>query len=134
VNYRVGKYGRYEWDKDGETYYTEGFPPSLQNMEADPDYIIAQMDFVGIDVAVLQNDYLYGYLNDYFGEAVHKYPDRFIGTVKVKEADAYRDEQLVELHRCADQYGFRAVFFQRATMRYAGCTTAWMTGGMTRSG
>ena len=51
VNFRAGKFGRYEWDKDGETYYTEGFPPSLQDNVAAPDYMVAQMDYVGVDVA-----------------------------------------------------------------------------------
>jgi predicted TIM-barrel fold metal-dependent hydrolase len=120
VNFRAGKYGRYEWDKDGETYYTEGFPPSLQNMEADPDYMAAQMEFTGVDVAVLQNDYLYGHLNEYFAEAIRRYPERYIGTIKIKEAEAYEDRQIAELHRCAE-LGFRAVFFQRASLRLAGC-------------
>jgi predicted TIM-barrel fold metal-dependent hydrolase len=120
VNFRAGKYGRYEWDKDGETYYTEGFPPSLQDNEATADYMVAQMDFVGVDRAVLQNDFLYGYLNDYFGEAVRKYPDRLIGTVKVREPEAFADDQIRELHRCVTDFGFRGVFFQKSGFRLAG--------------
>src|SRR5262245_15349979 len=120
VNFRAGKYGRYEWDRDGETYYTEGFPPSLQDNEASPDYMVAQMDFVGVDVAVLQNDFLYGYLNEYFAEAVRQHPDRLVGTVKVREPEAFRDEQIRELHRCVGEYGFRGVFFQKSGFRLAG--------------
>ena len=122
VNYRAGRFGRYEWDKDGETYYSEGFPPSLQDMESTADYMIAQMDFAGIDVAVLQNDYLYGYLNDYFGDAVRQYPDRFIGTVKLKEVEAFSDVQIAELNRCVTEFGFKGLFFQKAGFNLAGST------------
>jgi predicted TIM-barrel fold metal-dependent hydrolase len=120
VNFRAGRFGRYEWDKDGESYYTEGFPPSLQDMESTADYMVAQMDFAGIDVAVLQNDYLYGYLNDYFGEAVRRYPSRFVGTVKLREVEAFTDAQLSELNRCAADFGFKGVFFQKAGFNLAG--------------
>jgi predicted TIM-barrel fold metal-dependent hydrolase len=122
VNFRAGKYGRYEWDKDGETYYTEGFPPSLQNMECTADYMVAQMDYIGVDVAVLQNDYLYGHLNDYFADAVRTYPSRCIGTIKVTEAEAYTDPQLRVVERYAREYGFKGLFFQRGELRLAGRT------------
>src|SRR2546430_17729887 len=53
VNLRAGKYGRYEWDKDGETYYTEIFPPSLQNMACTADYIVAQIALPRVAMVVL---------------------------------------------------------------------------------
>jgi len=31
---------------------------------------------------------------DYFGEAVRTYPERFVGTVKVKEPEAFTDAQI----------------------------------------
>jgi len=120
VNFRAGKYGRYEWDKDGETYYFENFPPSLQDMECTADYMVAQMDFVGIDAVVLQNEFLYGYLNDYFGEALRKHPGRFIATAKLREPEAHTDAQLAELRRCVKQLGFRGLYFQRFGLQLAG--------------
>jgi predicted TIM-barrel fold metal-dependent hydrolase len=120
VNFRAAKYGRYEWDKDGETYYTEGFPPSLQNMECSADYMVAQMDFVGVDMIILQNEFLYGYLNDFYGEAVKTHPDRFIATTKLKESEAHLDSQLGELRRCVRELGFKGLYFQKIGLELAG--------------
>lgn len=119
VNFRAGKYGRYEWDKDGETYYTEGFNPCLQDMTCTAEYMVAQMDFVGVDMLVLQNEFLYGYNNQFFVEAVRAHPGRFIATVKLKESEAETDTQLAVLAKHVKD-GFRGLYFQRFGLELAG--------------
>src|SRR2546430_1676170 len=56
VDFRAATFGRYEWSLDGEEYYVQQFSPSLQTNESSPEFVITQMDFVGIDTAVLQHD------------------------------------------------------------------------------
>ena len=104
---RVGRYGRIEWKGlDGDCYVSL-YAPSLQDMIAPPEYMLAEMDLSGVEMTVLQNAWLYGQLNDYFSEAVKKYPNRFIGTVQVDEAEGYKDKQITELRRAVTKLGLR---------------------------
>jgi predicted TIM-barrel fold metal-dependent hydrolase len=105
VNFRVAKYGRFEWTKDGEEFRLHQCAPSLQDTEASPEYMIAEMDYAGIDRAVLQNMFLYGRLNKYFAEAVRQYPRRFIGQAQILETQAHRETQIEELRNAVGGLG-----------------------------
>jgi predicted TIM-barrel fold metal-dependent hydrolase len=99
AKFRVGRNGRFEWEKDGEGYYVQFLPPSMLDLSCPADYMITQMDYVGIRSIVLQNDHIYGNLGEYFAEAMRQYPGRFIGLANVDEAFAWRDDQLAILER-----------------------------------
>jgi len=105
VNFRIGKFGRLEWTKGGIDYYVHLYAPSLQDMAAPAEFMLAEMDYAGVDMAVLQNTFLYGQLNDYFAEAVKRYPNRFVGQAQVNEAKAYEESQIMELRRAVRQLG-----------------------------
>jgi predicted TIM-barrel fold metal-dependent hydrolase len=111
VEFRIGRYGRLEWTKGAESYYINLYSPSLQDMTATPEYILAEMDYAGVSMAVLQNAWLYGRLNDYFAAAQRRYPDRFIGTVQVNECRAAEDSQLAELRRGVQDLDLRALYY-----------------------
>src|SRR5438874_11168469 len=70
VNFRVGRFGRFEWTVQGSDLYLQYFPPSLQTMASPPEFMAQQMARAGVDRAVLQNARPYGRLNDYFAGAV----------------------------------------------------------------
>lgn len=105
VNFRVGKFGRLEWTKAGVDYYVHLYAPSLQDMTATPEYMLAEMNWAGVDIAVLQNAFLYGQLNDYVADAVSKYPNRFVGQAQVKEIEAHKESQIMELRRAVKELG-----------------------------
>lgn len=111
VDFRVGRYGRLEWTKGRESYYINLYGPTLQDMTATPEYLIAEMDYAGVSMAVLQNAWLYGHLNDYCAEAQRNYPDRFVGTIQVNEARAWEESQRIELHRGVEELGLRALYY-----------------------
>ncbi len=90
------RYGWAEWTVGGEDYYLQFMPPSLQDNAAPPKLLIAPMDHAGVDQAVLQNDHLYGHLNDFFADAVRRFPRRLIGLARVEESRAYAPDQLGE--------------------------------------
>lgn len=115
VGFRVGRDGRFEWTKDGEPYYIQFMPPTLQTMEAPVNFMVHQMDYAGIDVAVLQNDHIYGSLNEFFAEAVDEHPDRFIGLAQVEEPLAYRDDQVARLHEAISKLRLRGLYFTTST-------------------
>jgi len=111
VNFRVGKFGRLEWTKKGVDYFMHLYGPTLQDMTATPEYMLAEMDYIGVGTAVLQNAWLYGRLNDFFAEAQRRYPDRFIGTVQIHEARAYEKNEITELIRGVRELGLKALYY-----------------------
>lgn len=112
INFRVGKFGRMEWTEDGVDYYRQFMPPSLQEQMATPEFILAQMEHAGVDMAVLQNCKLYGKLNNYFAECMRKYPDRFVGTAEINEFEADKESEISKLRHVVKQLGFNAIFYE----------------------
>jgi predicted TIM-barrel fold metal-dependent hydrolase len=111
VNFRVGRFGRFEWTAEQTDLYLQFFPPSLQDMACPPEFMLQQMARAGVDRAVLQNARLYGRLDDYFAEAVRAYPDRFIGLADVDEANAHMPEQIDKLRHAVRDRRLRGVYY-----------------------
>lgn len=78
VDFRIGEFGRVEFTVDREDYYIQWMPPTLWNMSSSPEFMVTQMDYVGVDRGVLQHDRIYGRLDDFFSECLQKFPDRFV--------------------------------------------------------
>jgi predicted TIM-barrel fold metal-dependent hydrolase len=114
VRFRVGRCGRFEWEKGGEEYYVQFLPPGLQGMAAPPEFMVVQMDYAGVRAAVLQNDPIYGDLAGYFAEAIRRHPGRFIGLARVDEAFAYRDDQMAALRDAVEGLGMKGLYFTTA--------------------
>ena len=112
INFQVGKFGRMEWAKDGVDYYRQYMPPSLQEQIAGPEFMIAQMEHAGVDMAVLQNCKVYGKLNEYFAECVRKYPDKFVGTGEINEFEADKESEIEKLRYIVNELGFNALFYE----------------------
>jgi len=114
VNFRAGRFGRFLWEKDGEEYYVQFLPPNLQEMASPAEFMVTQMDYVGIDTCVLQNDHIYGNLSSFFADAVKKYPGRFIGLANVDEAFAYQDDQVATLKHAVEKLGMKGLYYTLA--------------------
>ena len=54
--------GRLVWTFEGETYTKQYLPPMLHNLEATPEVLLAEMDYAGVDMAVLHTDPALGLL------------------------------------------------------------------------
>jgi predicted TIM-barrel fold metal-dependent hydrolase len=118
VDFRVGRYGRFEWSADGEELYLQYFPPSLQAMASPPEFMLQQMARAGVDRAVLQNARPYGRLNTYFMEAVRNYPTRFIGLADVDESNAHTVQEIDTLRNAVRELGLRGLYYaNRALIR-----------------
>jgi len=112
VDFRVGRYGRFEWTiDDGDDVYLQFFPPSLQAMESPPELMLQQMARAGVDRAVLQNARPYGRLNDYFAAAVQAYPDQFIGLADVDEPNAHSPVDIDRLRHAVKDMGMRGLYY-----------------------
>jgi len=111
VNFRAGRFGRLQWDRSGETYYLPLYAPNMQHLESPPEFLIAHMDNAGVDVGILQNAFLYGDLNDFFADAVKKYPNRFIGTIQVNESRADQPDEMAKLKKAVLEHGLKALYY-----------------------
>lgn len=111
VNFRIGRFGRLEWTYAGEDYYVQWMPPTLADMAAPPELMIQQMDYVGVDKAVLQNVHVYGDLNKYLSECVRSYPDRFIALAVVNEWEADQESQVLRLRHAITELGLSGLYF-----------------------
>jgi hypothetical protein len=119
VGFRIGDYGRVEWEQDGVGLYRQYQSPLLHDMASPPELVVAMMDAAGVDVAVLQNDRNYGRLNPEVIDAVRRFPGRFIGLAQVDEGHGWHDNQLAELERCAGR-GLRGLYFKLQGLSTAG--------------
>src|ERR671917_2013569 len=100
VNFRVGRFGRFEWEKDGVAYYIQWLPPHLENNEARPERMLAQMQYVGVDRAMLQRGRMYGFIDEYIADIVRRYPDKLRGCLTVEESQLEQPGQIEHLRRC----------------------------------
>jgi len=112
INFRVGKFGRFEWTEGGVDYYRQYMPPYLQEQTCSPELMLAQMDHTGVDMALLQNAKVYGKLNDYFAECVRKYPDRFVGLAEITELEADKDSEILKLRHAINDLGLKGIYFE----------------------
>ena len=111
VDFRIGRFGRLDYTHEGEEYYTQWMSPNLRDMSSPAELIVAQMDNVGVDRAVLQHDRIYGKLDDFLGDCVRRYPDRFVALAQVDEWVGGRHDQLDRLKRQVQELGFSGLYF-----------------------
>jgi predicted TIM-barrel fold metal-dependent hydrolase len=125
VGFHVGENGRFLWKYEGETYYIHFMPPSLQTNACTPELLLAQMAYVGVDVAVLQNAHLYGRLNEYFATAQARYPDKFIALAEVDEVHADSEAELRDLRVAIRDLGLRGIYYANRAFFFDGYRTSF---------
>ena len=65
------------------------FPPFNERTEFTPEMLVANLDWAGVDKAVLQQGTIYGECNQFVHDAVRRYPGRLLGAL---HADPWRPE------------------------------------------
>ena len=115
VGFQFGKYGRFQWTKHGKECWLQRFPTMMSEMEWPPEKMIAFMDAVGVDKAVLQAGYMkIEYCREYFAACIKAYPDRFIGTIgidyDIERSEKYREGELEKLRDWVENGDMQGVF------------------------
>ena len=85
ADFRVAGYGRFEWTVDGEDYVKQYMPPSVRDMAYSAEDLVAEMDYAGVDMALLHRTPYLGVGNDFIAECCSKFPDRLQGLAHVEE-------------------------------------------------
>jgi predicted TIM-barrel fold metal-dependent hydrolase len=84
-------------------------PPLMEKTAFPPEALLGNMDWAGVDKAVLLQGPFYGEANDYIAHAVKQWPDRFIGAGHI---DPCTPDARDMFQRCVDERGFRILKFE----------------------
>jgi predicted TIM-barrel fold metal-dependent hydrolase len=85
------KYGLADF---GANHLNRFLPPAFVDSVCPVETLIAYMDWVGVDRAVLLTQSIYGYANDYLAECVRRFPTRFVGMGSLDPLAVNSDETL----------------------------------------
>jgi predicted TIM-barrel fold metal-dependent hydrolase len=124
VKHRGIGFGKFGWTSEGVDYSKQYLPPTLSRLHAPPELMVAQMDYVGVDRAVLQTGHAYGRLNRYLSDAVRSFPDRFWALAMVDEWRADHPSQVRTLDRAVNALGLHGLWFQSSNLRQHNRTEA----------
>ena len=91
VGFRSGGYGRFTWTFEGKTYAKQYLPPYLTDLSHSPEMLIAQMDYAGIQRALLHVHPIFGFLNDFVADCVTRFPDRLLGLASIPDWQIEKD-------------------------------------------
>ncbi|MBI3455061.1 MAG: amidohydrolase family protein [Candidatus Rokubacteria bacterium] len=93
VGFRAGGFGRFVWTVDGQPYAKQYLPPYCADLSHSPEQLVAQMDYAGIDRAVLHANPIMGLLNDYLAACVRRFPDRLLALASIREWEIEKDPE-----------------------------------------
>lgn len=130
VDFRIDhERGRVVWTIDGEDYTKQFFPPNLRNLEFTPHNLIAEMDYAGVDVALLHTNPMLGRDPAFLADCIRQYPDRLRSMAPVDEwrITAEPDAVISELDAAINVHGLHAIKFNTRPA-YATSTTPWDDG------
>ena len=68
--------GRVVWTIDGDDFTKQFFPPNLRGLEFTPHSLMAEMDYAGVDAALIHTDPMLGRDSAYLARCVKLYPQR----------------------------------------------------------
>jgi predicted TIM-barrel fold metal-dependent hydrolase len=118
VGFRVGRYGQLQFTFEGDDYFVQYMPVGMQEIEAPPELMLAQMIYAGVDHCVLQTGGGYGAMNDFNAFAQNQYPDKFSALLQIDEALADGEEALAEFDRAAARLGLKGVYYSQDFSRH----------------
>ncbi|MFQ5857651.1 MAG: amidohydrolase family protein [Anaerolineae bacterium] len=99
-------YGKVQW---GDDHVVRLLPPVGLNTSFPPEVLLENMDWAGVDKAILLQGPFYGEVNEYVWRAVKQWPDRFIGAGYV---DPRSHDASETFRRVTDEFGFRIIKFE----------------------
>ena len=113
ANFRPAGHGRFEWTIDGVDYVKQVLPPSVTDMSYPADPLVAEMDYAGVDWALLHRTPYLGIGNDFIADCVRRFPDRLHGLAYVEEWLIEPDPEgsIRKLERAINEQGLSGLQF-----------------------
>jgi len=84
-------------------------PPLMEKTAFPPELLLANMDWAGVERAVLLQGPFYGEANAYVAQAVRQWPDRFVAAGHI---DPCAPDARDTFRRCIEEYGFPILKFE----------------------
>lgn len=133
ADFRAARFGRFEWTADGEDYFKQYMPPSVAYMEFTADHLVAEMDYAGVDWALLHRTPYLGLGNDLVADAVRAYPGRIQALAHVAEWKIAQDPDwaIAEVDRAIRDLGLNGLQLLPDHLALYGQSTAWDADGFT---
>lgn len=105
--------GRVVWEFEGEQYTKHFYPPNLRSCEFTPASLIGEMDYAGVDWALLHTNPMLGRGSTFLSECVRQYPDRLRSMAPVDEwrLVSQTDAVVEELITAIQDDGLHAIKF-----------------------
>ena len=131
ARFRATAHGRLEWESGGEVYCKQMLPPLITDMSYDADRTVAEMDYAGVDRALLHRTPYLGIGNDFFAECCRRHPERLQGLAYVREwkIPGDPDAAVRELDRAINRLGLHGLQFLPYFSILYGITEDWDAGG-----
>lgn len=123
--------GRVVWTVDGEDYTKQFFPPNLRGVEFTAASLISEMDYAGVDWALLHTDPMLGRDPAFLAACVRAYPDRLRSMAPVDEWRIVDEPDAVIAATVAAirEHGLHAIkFIPGLAYRVGASATAWDDG------
>lgn len=111
VGFRFGRFGRSEWEHEGETYYLQWMPELMETMVMPAESMISLMNNVGVHWGVISRGHSYGDINHEVAQIVQAHKGRFVGCAQIQEWRADHESQHDELRRSV-KIGLSALYFE----------------------
>ena len=114
VDFRIDRtHHRLTWTLDGDDHTKQVYPPNLHDVAFGPGSCIAEMDYAGVDVALLHVDRALGLDVAYLAGCVRRYPGRLYSMAPVDEAAiaGEPDRVIQDLDDAIRRHGLHAIKF-----------------------
>ncbi|HAL49751.1 MAG: amidohydrolase [SAR202 cluster bacterium] len=127
ADFRASGLGRFEWTVDGEDYAKQYFPPSMVDMSYPADRLVAEMDYAGVDKALLHRTPYLGVGNDFIAECIEQYPDRLLGLAHTPEWLVLSDPNgsVDRVARAVNEQGLSGLHFLPPQLNLYGFDGPW---------
>ena len=127
VQFRATSHGRFEWTIDGEDYFKQYTSPSVRDMAYYADDLVAEMDYAGIDMALLHRIPYLGIGNDFVADCCRRFPDRLQGLAHVEEwlIRPDMDNAIKKVKLAVNEQGLHGIQFIPDQLPLYGQTEDW---------
>ena len=127
ADFRPAGHGRFEWSAGGESYAKQYIPPSVVDMSYPAENLVAEMDYAGVDMALLHRTPYLGISNEFISDCVRRFPDRLRGLAYVEEwlIRPEPEASIKKLRRAMGELGLHGLQFLPDHMPLYGQTEDW---------